>query len=38
MSFIDEMHIKEDVVYNKHTNALVGFTNRGKINNHPADI
>ena len=31
---IDEMYIKEDLVYNKHTNALIGFTNLGEINNH----
>ena len=30
----DEMYVKEDLVYNKHTNALVGFSNLGKINNH----
>ena len=29
----DEMYVKEDLVYNKHTNALVGFSNLGK-NNH----
>ena len=28
------MYIKEDLVYNKHTNALVGFTNLSNINNH----
>ena len=31
---LDEMYIKEDLVYNKHTNALVGFTNLGEINHH----
>ena len=25
----DEMYIKEDLVYNKHTNALIGFANLG---------
>lgn len=30
----DEMYIKEDLVYNKHTNALVGFANLGDINTH----
>ncbi|XP_019858496.1 PREDICTED: uncharacterized protein LOC109586734, partial [Amphimedon queenslandica] len=31
---IDEMHIREDLVYNKHTGKLVGFTDIGDINNH----
>ena len=30
----DEMYIKEDLVYNKHTNNLVGFANLGETNNH----
>ena len=30
----DEMYIKEDLVYNKHTNNLVGFANLGDVNNH----
>ena len=30
----DEMYIKEDLVYNKHTNALIGFANLGDINAH----
>ena len=29
----DEMYIK-DLVYNKHTHALVGFVNLGKVNSH----
>ena len=28
----DEMYIKEDLVYNKHTNALIGFANLGDTN------
>lgn len=31
---IDEMHIREDLVYNKHTGTLVGFCNLGEINDH----
>ena len=31
---LDEMYIKEDLVYNKHTCALVGFSNLGDINDH----
>ena len=30
----DEMYIKEDLVYNKHTNALIGFANLGETNTH----
>ncbi len=31
---LDEMHIREDLVYNKHTGALVGFANLGEITSH----
>ena len=31
---IDEMHIKEDLVYNKYTGKLIGFVDLGEINNH----
>ena len=31
---IDEMAIKEDLVYEKHGGRLVGFVNLGDINNH----
>lgn len=31
---IDEVHIKEDLVYNKHEGSLIGFANLGDINNH----
>ena len=31
---MDEMHIKECLIFNKHTGALVGFTNLGEINEH----
>ena len=31
---IDEMHIKEDLIYDKHSGALIGFANLGEINNH----
>ena len=30
----DEMHIREDLVYEKHTGKMIGFTNLGNINNH----
>ena len=29
---IDEMKIKEGIVYNKHTGAVIGFTNLGDVN------
>ena len=28
------MHIKEELVYDKHLGTLVGFINLGEINNH----
>ena len=31
---MDEMHICEDLVYDQHTGALLGFTNLGDINSH----
>ena len=31
---IDEMHLKEDLVYDKGTGAMVGFTSFVKINDH----
>ena len=31
---IDEMHIREDLVYDKHSGEMVGFTNLGEINQH----
>jgi len=31
---LDEMYIKEDLVYNKHTGQLIGFANLGEINEH----
>ena len=30
----DEMYIKEDLVYSKHTGSLIGFSNIGDINRH----
>ena len=30
---LDEMHIKEDLVYEKHSGRMIGFTNLGDINN-----
>lgn len=33
---LDEMHVREELVYNKHTGKLVGFVNLGDINMHLA--
>ena len=30
---MDEMHIREGLVYNKHSGALIGFTDLGNVNN-----
>ena len=30
----DEVHIKEDLVYDKHSGSLIGCVNMGDINNH----
>ena len=29
---MDEMHSKEDLVFDKYTGRLIGFTNVGKVN------
>jgi hypothetical protein len=31
---MDEMYIREGVVYDKHTGQITGFTDIGDINNH----
>ena len=31
---LDEMHIREDLVYDKNTGTLVGFVNLGDTNSH----
>ena len=31
---MDEMYIREDLVYNKHTGKMIGFIDLGNINNH----
>ena len=33
---MDEMHIRKELVYNKHNGKLVGFVNLGDTNNHLA--
>ena len=33
---IDEMHIREDLVYDKHSGRLLGFVDLGDTNNHLA--
>ena len=31
---MDEMHIREDLVFDKHTGAMIGYTHLGDINDH----
>ena len=31
---LDEMHIREDLVFDKHTGTMIGFANLGEINDH----
>ena len=31
---LDELHVKDDLVYDKHLGNLIGFVNLGEINNH----
>ena len=31
---MDKVHIKDDLIYDKHSRALVGFVNLGDTNNH----
>ena len=31
---LNEMHIREDLVFDKHTGAVIGFTNLGDVNDH----
>ena len=33
---LDEMHIKEGLVFDKHAGRIIGFTDLGEINNHLA--
>lgn len=35
---LDEMHIRQDIVFDKHTGQMTGFTNLGDINNHLIDL
>ena len=34
MLLIDEVHIKENLVYDKHSHNIIGFANLGDINEH----
>lgn len=31
---LDEMHIKESIVYNKNSGEMIGFIDLGDVNNH----
>jgi len=35
---IDEMHIKEELIYDKHEGSLIGFVNLGNINNQLLEL
>lgn len=35
---LDEMHIKEDLVYSKHSGEFVGFANLGNVNQQLLDF
>ncbi len=35
---LDEMHIRHDIVFDKHTGQMIGFTNLGDINRHLMDF
>ncbi len=35
---LDEMHIREELVYDKHSGKLVGFVDLGDMNNHLARL
>lgn len=35
---MDEMHVKEGLVFDKHSGELIGFTDLGDINNHIAKL
>ena len=35
---LDEMHIRQDLVFDKHTGNLIGFTNLGDISDHLSEF
>ena len=35
---LDEMHIQQDIVFDKHTGEMIGFANLGDINQHLMDF
>lgn len=35
---LDEMHIREGLVFEKHTGRMIGFVNLGDVNNHLLDF
>ena len=35
---LDEMHIRHDLVFDKHTGNLIGFTNLGDISDHLSEF
>ena len=35
---LDEMHLREDLVYDKNSGCVVGFANLGEVNNHLLEL
>ena len=35
---LDEMHIRQDIVFDRHSGQIIGFTNLGDINSHLLDF
>ena len=31
---LDEMHVRDDLVYDKHSGKIISFANLGEVNNH----
>ena len=38
MLLIDEMYVREDLVFDRYTGKIIGFANMGDINNHLAKL
>ena len=38
MLLMDEMHVKEGLVFDKHSGELIGFANLGDMNEHTAKL
>lgn len=38
MLLLDEMHIRQDLVFDKHSGEMIGFCNLGEVNNQLLDF